>query len=218
MKLGTDAVLLGALTDPREASAILDVGTGCGIIALMMAQKSAAKIDAIDPDANSINDALQNFSNSPWGNRLTASLITLRQFAKQNKTGYDLILSNPPYFSGSLKPGNPARALAKHDSGLRFFELIRDASHLMKTEGRLSVIIPYIRIARFTEIAGRYRLFLSKQINIIPKPSKPANLAILEFGKSVPDMIKTEYLSIRNDDNTFTNEYRNLTAEFYLNF
>jgi len=218
MKVGTDAVLLGAWTDVSETNNILDFGTGSGIIAIMIAQRAKANIDAIDIDKGSIVDAQNNFSNCPWKNRLTGIHSSLQEYVKNNSKKYDLIVSNPPFFSNSLKSLIYARSLSKHDEKLTHKELLTGVKKLLSCTGRLCVILPVSEADNFKELALLENLHCSKELQIIPKLNKKPNRIIMEFTYVKPQIISETNLCIRNLDNSYTKEYIDLTREFYLNF
>jgi tRNA1Val (adenine37-N6)-methyltransferase len=160
-KTGTDGVLLGAWTHiPSHANSILDIGTGSGLIALMLAQRTAASIDAIDLDENSYRQATLNFSNSKWSERLQSYHNRLQEFYPEKQ--YDLMVCNPPFFEKSLKPPLQGRSIARHGDMLDFDDLIIHSKRLLKEHGLLSVIIPYGRKENFAETAESNQFILKK--------------------------------------------------------
>ena len=153
MKIGNDAIMLGAIAQPSLLPQhILDIGTGCGILALMMAQRfPKANITAIDIDRQTTQVAAANFENSPWSNRLYALNVPLQDFATESDRQYDLIISNPPYFTNSLRNNDPRKALARHDDNLTLQQLFKASSHLLAPDGTLAIIIPsYVLILSST--------------------------------------------------------------------
>lgn len=218
MKVGTDAVLLGAWINPRRSKSILDIGTGSGIIALMMAQKSDAKIEAIDIDFDSIQEANTNFNNSSWSNNLNAIHISLSDFAKQTNKKYDLILSNPPYYENSLKSALDKKNLSKHSTTLPHVELLSGVKKLLSNNGRFSVILPYGLMNSFINTSLIEGLFCNKKFIIYPTPKKPANRILMEFSLNRPSHLNEDELIIRNDLRNFTEEYKIFTRDFYLDF
>lgn len=218
MKVGTDAVVLGAWINAENSKSILDIGTGSGIIALMLAQKSSATIDAIDIDSASIHDAEKNFKESPWSEKLKAIHCSLSAYAYQSEKKYDLILSNPPYFINSLKSVSERKNISKHTSTLNHEELLSGAKSLITPEGRFSVIIPYDQVDSFVNIALVEGLFCINKLIIYPTKKKPANRIILEFSLNRSDKTKEGELTIRDNLGSFTEQYKNLTKDFYLNF
>lgn len=217
MKLGTDAVLLGAFVKAANAKLILDIGTGSGIIALMTAQKSSADIHAIDIDEDSFFQAKDNFNNSKWSDKFTAFNISLQKYSLKTKLKYDLIVCNPPFFINSLKSIDKRKNISKHNDLLSFDDLISGTKKLLSPKGNFSIILPFNESLIFTEKATKNLLFANKSISIKPKTNKAVNRVIMNFSfyQTTPLL---ETLTIRNNDNTYTAEYIELTKDFYLNF
>jgi len=216
MKVNTDAVLLGAWVDTTGAESILDIGTGSGIIALMLAQRSDATIDAIDIDKDSFEQAKDNFQNSVWSNRLNAIHTSLQEYVKNSSEKYDLIVSNPPFFSNSLKSPSHSKTLSKHDDKLMHKELLASIQKLLNSGGRFCVILPYSEITKFKEQALIENLYCLKQFNIIPKQEKKINRSVMEFAQTKTGDFAESIITIRNTDNSFTKAYIDLTEDFYL--
>ncbi len=217
MKVGTDAVLLGAWVNAAEKKNILDIGTGSGVIALMLAQKSGAKITGIDIHRPSIEDAKRNFSDSKWNNRLKAVHASFQEYIEKCSKHYDLIVSNPPFFTNSLKSPEQQKNISKHNDLLPYEELITGARRILAGNGSFCIIIPagdYKRIIELSENAG---LFLNRRLTVFPKPSKPLSRIIMEFSTS-KHKTNNDGLFIRNDNNSYTSEYITLTKDFYLDF
>jgi tRNA1Val (adenine37-N6)-methyltransferase len=218
MKVGTDAVLIGSWVETDHAQSILDVGTGCGIIALMLAQRSDAAITGIDVHVPSISDAGENFRNTPWTARLRAINISLQAFANSSPDKYDLIVSNPPFFSNSLVSPLRDRAIAKHNTSLSHSDLIKSIRRLLNQDGRFCVILPDSEISEFKIQAANFGFYTAKQLQIIPKKGKPANRVIAAFSMLSVGGPAIDELTIRDENNAFTQAYINLTKEFYLKF
>ncbi|MCD4730495.1 MAG: methyltransferase, partial [Bacteroidales bacterium] len=197
---------------------ILDIGTGSGIIALMMAQKTDVKIEAIDIDYDSIQEAKMNFKNSPWIDNLVAIHSPLTDFVKQSKKKYNLILSNPPYFNNSLKSLSDRKNLSKHASTLTHEELLSGVKKLISSNGIFTVIIPYDLMSSFKNTALIEGLYCNKKLIIYPTPKKPANRTLMEFSLNRPSHLNEDELIIRNDSGNFTEEYKIFTRDFYLDF
>ena len=212
MCIGTDAILLGAWTEPKTTQSILDVGTGCGVVALMLAQKSSARIDAIDIDNDSINECRENFLNCPWNYRLTAIHGRLQDHSDKK---YDLICTNPPYFRNSLKSFVSNRSNARHVDALSFEELVQGVDNLLAPNGRFTLILPEKEKKNFIGIAIRHLLFLQRILEIIPKSGRPPNRILMEFGRIIPHQPDERKLIIRNEDNAYTPEYREITKDYY---
>lgn len=215
MKIGTDAVLLGAIADCNSAKTILDIGTGSGIIALMLAQRSQAVLDAIEIDNNSFLKAKQNFLNSPWPERLTAIHTSFQDFSMTTNKTYDLIVSNPPFFSNNFKPILEEKRISKHDDFLDFHDLISGAAKLLSSYGKLVMILPFSEKEKIIQIAMENNLFLSSSIGILPKANKKPNRVILAFVRIQTAPTKTSTFVLRNSDNTYSDEYRQITKDFH---
>lgn len=216
MKVGTDAVLLGTLADVQYVKSILEIGCGSGLISLILAQRSSAKITAIDLHQASVWEARANFKESPWSDRLTALYISYQQFASQgNPARYDLIISNPPFFENDLKSADAVRNLARHNDQLSTLEFLRASNYFLSEAGIICVILPITEAQKFIREAEEQQFYLNKKIEIKPKPSKDANRMILTFSKRKNEL-KKEVFTIREDSNKYTEEYRKLTEAFYV--
>lgn len=215
MKVGTDGVLLGAWADVSASRRILDLGTGSGLIALMVAQRSAeAGILGIDVDADAVSQARHNFELSPWSERLTAEQCDVRELYTEQQ--FDHIVSNPPYFVETTESPNEARATARHATHLKFGDIIAVAERLLVEGGRLSVILPTDVAAMFRREAFE-RLWLVRQMDISTKEGEAPRRTMMEFRRvSEPVMPKITTLTIRHKDSTYTDEYRRLTEDFYI--
>lgn len=217
MKVGTDAVLLGTLADLPEKGQILEVGTGTGVISLILAQRCQAQITAIDIHQASVWEARANFKESPWSNRLKALLISYQLYADQeNPVRYDLIISNPPFFENDLKSSDSNRNLARHNDQLSYRDFLLASRQMISDTGHLCLILPPTEAQIFIEEAKNFGFYLQKKIEIKPKPEKEANRLILSFGNQDLNKIRTDSLTIRNSDSTYTEEYRRITEEFYI--
>ena len=220
MKVGTDGVLLGAWTNTDNANRILDIGTGTGLIALMLAQRSNANIIALDAEANAFEQAKINFDASPWTNRLQLVLSKIQNYQTDKK--FDLIVSNPPYFSGYYSSDDLSRDIARSaDMLLSYEELITAVKRLLKEEGRLSLILPADQQERIIAIANQYELALSRITLVKTKNTKDAKRVLLEFVNTSNEVKAIlDELVIQSDDNgrVYTQEYIKLTKDFYLAF
>jgi tRNA1Val (adenine37-N6)-methyltransferase len=216
MRIGTDAVLLGAWIDPENRTEILDIGTGCGVIALMMAQKSNATITAIDIDEDSARQASANFRNSPWNGRLNAIHGSFQEFFRLPGRSFGLIMTNPPYFRNSLRSPLKSRNFARHDDQLNTDDLLTGVSRMLCTDGKFCLILPAVDATSFQSVAKEHDLFLVRQLQVKSKPgTKPKRIA-MEFSFSPPGPVITEEIILRREDNSFTDAYRELTKDFYL--
>lgn len=217
MKVGVDAVLLGSWIDLTDNQRVLDVGTGCGVIALMATQKNnTAFIDAIEIDKNAFIEASQNFANSLWNNRLNAINIDFLEFNSENL--YDHIISNPPFFSNSLQSTCQERNLARHTDTLPLKKLIKKSASLLKKDGKFSVILPFSEKNSFIEDCLAQNLFLSRQLKVHTDEKSDAKRILLEFSTKKSDIISQELFIYKADRSDYTSEYKKLTQDFYLNF
>jgi tRNA1Val (adenine37-N6)-methyltransferase len=220
MKVGTDGVLLGAWTNTDNANRILDIGTGTGLIALMLAQQSNANIIAVDAEANAFEQAKINFDASPWRNRLQLVLSKIQDYQTDKK--FDLIVSNPPYFSGYYSSDDLSRDIARSaDMLLSYEDLITAVKRLLKEEGRLSLILPADQQEKIIAIAKQYELALSRITLVKTKYTKEAKRVLLEFVNTSNEVqLILDELVIQSDDNgrVYTQEYIKLTKDFYLAF
>ena len=210
MKVGTDGVLLGAWADVAESKHILDIGTGSGLIALMVAQRSVeAKVLGIDIDANAVCQARSNFAKSPWSERLTAEQCDVRELYTEQQ--FDHIVSNPPYFVETTESPYEARATARHATHLKFSDIIAVAERLLAEGGGLSVILPTDVAAMFRREAFE-RLWLSRQTDVVTKLGETPRRTMMEFRKTLhPQNPRCHRLTMHST------EYRELVKDFYLN-
>lgn len=218
LKLGTDAVLLGAAMSisGRERRA-LDIGTGCGVIALMAAQRSAlCRITGIDIDLPSVQEAARNFAASPWADRLEAVHCSLEEFSPQEPgNGYELIFSNPPYYDDSLKNPDERSAAARHTHSLPHTTLCSRVRELLAEDGRFCVVLPCDVFIRFRRTAASFGLYLQRELDICATPSKPVSRTVAEFGTCNTGKVVTERLVLQENGSKST-AYKELTKEFYL--
>lgn len=216
MKVGTDALVLGAWLKPDEnTKSILDVGTGCGIIALMLAQKSESVIDAIDIDKPTIDEASLNFRNSPWSNRLKAIYSSIQSFNPEPVKKYDLIVSNPPFFQKSLLPKSDKLKLAKHTANFPMDVFIRKSFDLLNVDGKLAVILPAEESLVFLLQAKNTGFFESKTLNTYPKTGRSLNRKVLVVSKVGVENPVIECLVIRDTVGNYTDQYKILTRDFH---
>ncbi len=215
MKVGTDAVLLGAWVAVTPSDWALDIGTGCGVLPLMLAQKGIAKVHAVDLDASSTQEAAENFDASQWRDRLFSFHADIRKFTMQ--CAYDLIISNPPFFVNSFKCDADRRNQARHtDTSLTFSELIASVRRLLKPDGRFAVVLPLRESLEFIPLAEQANLFVHRRENIIPVAGKEPNRVNLEFRYGQPVRVEATDLVIRREDGSFTEDYSRVVSEYYL--
>lgn len=217
MKVGTDGVLLGAWADVSGTSAILDIGTGTGLIAIMLAQRTEnALIDAVEINESACRQAIENMSVSPWANRLKAIPEAIQQFAKNTSKQYDLIVSNPPFFSGGTFSDVEDRNIVRHTVKLPNGDLLAAVRSLLTENGKFCVILPTLEGLRFQERAQNYRLFCTKTLEIKPKHDKTVERVLLQFEKKPQTLEKSELVIQFEERNDWTEDYIALTGDFYL--
>ncbi len=216
MKVGTDGVLLGAWVNTNGASTILDVGSGTGLIALMLAQRTLGKaqIDAVEIDEAAAADAAANFMASPWHKNLKLHTIDLRHFTPSHR--YDLIVSNPPYFNRALKSPEPKRNRVRHTDSLSHQELLIFARDWLMPTGRLALILPPDAGSSLRIHASALGLHPLRTTVFKTRKNKPALRWLMEFSKLHQTEVKSELVLYQNELQ-WTAEYRSLVSEFYLN-
>jgi len=217
MKVGTDAVLLACLCSIENKNDVLDIGCGSGIIPLILAQRSKAKITGIDIDSKSVIQTRENFDISKWSERLTADHISIQDFGNNSQQKFDLIVSNPPFFVKSTKSPSIIRNLARHNDTLSFLALIIAAKKLLTEYGIFSLILPETEGEAFIELSIKNGFYLKGKHLIFPKASKVCNRIVFDLS------LKKTYttcrkLIIREENNEYTQAYKKLTADFYLAF
>ena len=211
-KVGTDSMLLGAWTT-GDFSRILDIGTGTGILALMLAQKyKQANITAIEPDLASVQEATLNFKNSNFSERILAIQTSLQQFGSLDK--FDLIISNPPYFDGTFLSQDIHRNRARHQDNLRIDELYECAAELLSVNGRFNVIIPFDIETEHIERAFDQDLFI-QEITHTLSPDGSKKRSLISFGFEDVDP-KIDQILVKNNKNQYSQDYIDLTKDFYL--
>jgi tRNA1Val (adenine37-N6)-methyltransferase len=217
MKVGTDSVLLGSWVQTPKEGRMLDVGTGTGIIALMLAQRYNGEVLGIDVDAQAVEQARENFANSPWGLRLKAVQRSFQEQLLQNDAGWDLIVSNPPYFNQSFKAPEESRNLARHTIMLDLETLVLGAASLLSSGGSFAIILPSQEGPKATELAKKHGLFLSRCTEVITRPGKPPKRWLLQW-TTKPVVCQNNQLVIEAEGrHRYSEAYQELTRDFYLN-
>jgi tRNA1Val (adenine37-N6)-methyltransferase len=220
MKIGTDAVLLGAWTDVLQAENILDIGTGSGIISLMLAQKCNASIIAIDIDKAAAQQAALNFKNAPWENKLLAKNISLQDFMHENNQLFDVIVCNPPYFENALKSHSEQRNTARHNDLLSLDILFEKANLLMHNNACLNIIFPSEQENKIIEAAYKQGLFAHKLCRVFPNAEKSHKRLLISFCKTISKepIIEEELIIEKNKRHEYSDAYKKLTQDYYLKF
>lgn len=216
MKVGTDGALLGAWAAPKKARTILDIGTGTGLIALMLAQRCTALIDAIDIDADACLQATENVARSPFGNRIRVHHAGLSGFHPSEPSSYDLIVSNPPYFHQSLKCPDPKRNRARHSDSLSLEELFRESRRLLAPEGRLSLILPFDQLELVHQVSQLNGFHWITRTDVSPVVGSAPKRLLAEWGlQPVPHPLPTS-LSLEYPDRRYTEAFIELERDYYL--
>ena len=212
MKVGTDGVLLGAWTDVSQSTRILDIGTGTGLIALMLAQRSDARITAVDIDENAYGQAMDNILLSPWKSRIRVMRQDIREYCPEQS--FDCIVSNPPYFANSLKSPQKRRNTARHTDSLSFYDLLRSVSELLTPEGAFSVVLPYESLNVFWSTAMEFYLYPSRQTTVFSKPGASPKRVLLELRPRIVSC-QVNQLVIETGPQVFSEAFKALTCDFY---
>jgi tRNA1Val (adenine37-N6)-methyltransferase len=216
MKVGTDGVLLGAWVATGSCRAILDVGTGTGLIALMLAQRSLAGIDAIDIDEAAAGQATENIASSAFANRIQVFHAPFEEYASKAHRRYDLIVSNPPYFARSLKSPDTKKNLARHTDTLSLSSLLSGGKSLLAPDGRIALILPCQRESELMETAQENKLAVVRKTAVKPLPDAPPKRLLIELSANVSAPCLTDTLIIEESRHQYTAGYRELTKDFYL--
>lgn len=210
-RVGTDGVLLGSLANVDNVSKVLEVGTGTGLISLMLAQRnSQANFLGIDINEEAVNLTKNNFENSPFYLRLKNILQDFKAFQSEEK--FDLIVSNPPYFEES---DSEKDKLARQTVELNFLQLISKSSELLSENGILSVIIPSEAGADFVKIANENQLFLIRQVNVKGIENSKVKRLVLEFSLTKKELEESEFV-IEKSPRLYSDQYLELTKEFHV--
>ncbi len=217
MKVGTDGVLLGAWTTlDNDPNAILDIGAGTGLIALMLAQRSAASlIDAMEVDTNAYEQCVENFEASPWADKLFCYHASFQEFYEEMDESYDLIVSNPPFFRETVSSGQPARDRARQSQSLPYTSFFEGVDKLLSADGKLAMITPFTSETSILDLAATKGLYPCRITHVKGNPTAPYKRSLLQFCKTkcTPEI---QELAIEHKRHIYTQEYINLTKDFYL--
>nr|WP_319998007.1 methyltransferase [uncultured Draconibacterium sp.] len=218
MKVGIDGILLGAWADVSDCNSILDIGTGTGLIALMLAQRSQARITAIEMEKNAAEEAIENVAASPWKKRVDVQNVSLQKFAAESNQRFDLIVSNPPFFQNSLKAGNENRSLARHTDSLPLKDLAKSSADLLSENGRLAIILPVNEALQFIGLARLTKLYPVRCSQVSPQAEKAPHRYLMEFSNHDQEW-ETNSIAIRKSpESDYSDDFKFLCKEFYLLF
>ncbi|WP_417619710.1 tRNA1(Val) (adenine(37)-N6)-methyltransferase [Oceanihabitans sediminis] len=217
MKIGTDGVLLGAWTPlERNPYSVLDIGAGTGILSLMLAQRCNAElIDALEIDEKAYEQCVDNFEQSPWGDRLFCYHASLMEFAEEIEDKYDLIISNPPFYSEDYKTKDSNRDLARFQDAMPFEHLLQAVSVLLEEDGVFSVVLPYSESEKFIALASQVGLFPNQILQVRGNPTSEIKRSLMTFSFRKTE-ISTSELIIETARHEYTEDYIALTKDFYL--
>ncbi len=216
MKVGTDGVLLGAWADVTNAKTILDIGTGSGLIALMLAQRCEAKITAIDIDKNAVIQAAINSERTKWKNRIKIIETDLREFTNTTDQRFDLIVSNPPFFKNSMLTPDESRSIARHATSDFHDEIILAGLKLLTENGKLCLILPTDEGNSCIEFAQKTGLFCSRKVLVFPKPESKAKRLLIEFSKTNKACIYSELTIEQEERYQYSADFIELVKDFYM--
>lgn len=217
MRVGTDCVLIGAWCSAEGRQRILDVGTGTGVVALIVAQRSPiAVVDAVEIDDESFEEASENFASSPWSNRLTAVKADFREYVHSCAKSYDLIVSNPPFFTNGALPPNVGRMVARHCTSLTFVDLLCGAKRLLADDGRVAIITPADAERQVEAAVIESDLRTIRKTYVYSKPGTQPRRILWEMTNSPYPHLEIDELTISESSGDYTPQYRALTNPFYL--
>jgi tRNA1Val (adenine37-N6)-methyltransferase len=213
MKVCTDACLFGAwAADKFSPEKVLDIGTGTGLLSLMLAQKNNAVIDAVEIDADASIEAGANFNASPWKERLHIFHSSIQEFHRDK---YDMIISNPPFFKNDLKSPDAARNVALHSEALSLDELLISVNRLLTEDGKFVVLLPFHRAGYFEELTGQYKLFMREKLVVKQTPGHDPFRVCYQISKSKEDLKET-FIIIKDINDQYTDQFKNLLKDYYL--
>ena len=220
MKVGTDSILLGAWADVSDITGkILDIGSGSGLLALMLAQRTtdSVQIDAVELDDNAALQATENFAQSSWASRMALHHSALQSFAAQTPSRYDLIITNPPYYQPGVECRNASRGTARYTSELSHQTLLKHARTLASDRGKMAVVLPCDISVDFIQLAAREGWFLLQHTEVTEFAHRAAHRALMLFGVE-PASPQSDRLVIRDERNAYSDDFHELTKAFYLFF
>lgn len=219
MKVGTDAMLLGAWAAvPASCDYVMDIGTGCGVVALMIAQRCKAEIYGVDIHAASIAQAIDNAICSPWASRMHFKHCDVREVESQMRNTFQLIVSNPPFFNDSLHSPQQDRNISRHTDTLTYAALAHAVSELLVVNGKFNVILPADTAGIMEQEMLHCGCYLHRKCVVYPKQGKPAHRVLMEYGNCKTEAVAQESLCIRDAAGNYSAAYRLLTQDYHIIF
>jgi len=220
MKVSTDACILGSFTAqnfPKPAKRILDIGSGTGVLSLMLAQKHKSEIHAVEIEAQAFQQLQENLHQSPWATRLVGHFTSIQAFTKTTELHYDLIISNPPYYPKHLKSPNQKINQAKHTEQLSFEDLVFCVNQLLAEEGLFYLILPSAQHVSFEKIANRMGLYCQQTLSIQERRDSPVIRMVATYGKKQQKTSDQSFV-IRGEKNEYSQQFAELLRDYYLIF
>ena len=218
MRVGTDAVLFAQWVELSSSDSVLDVGTGTGVIPLILAQKGVGSVDAVELDSDSYEEASLNFRISVYSDKLSVVHNDVRVYADNAEKKYDLIVSNPPYYASDVKPIKEKKVMARHVSTLSFKDLLVAAKKMMKEDARFALVLPFYESRLFIKEAENVGFYLQKEFLISPIDGKDPNRVNMQFVLKEVESVERQLFTIRNKDYSYTKEYKEFLKDYYLDF
>lgn len=216
MKVGTDAILLGAWAKADGAQNVLDIGTGSGVIALMLAQRCPnAKVTAVEVERAASEQAAENFAASPWSDRLSVTCGAIQEFVAASK--FDLIVCNPPFFVDGIQPADAARKLARHSDALLPADLVATVQRHLQPDGRFSVVLPVQQAIGFLKVAEAGRLYCRRLCDVLPTPTSTPRRQLLEFAmEPTHEELQRQEIVLEVSRHEYADDYCKLAGNFLL--
>lgn len=219
MKVGTDGVLIGAWAESDNVAEILDIGSGTGLISLMLSQRfPKASITGVELDTDAHRESIENVSRSSWKERVQMVNDSIQDFAVNSTKSFGLIVSNPPFYKTQLRPPNERRSVARHNDTLPFGELLSSVKKMLADDGRFCVILPAESQGEIETLCTKMDLSFAKKCTVLPTPDKPAKRILYSISKQKNQTVCETIVIESNGRHHYSAEYKKLTKDFYLAF
>jgi tRNA1Val (adenine37-N6)-methyltransferase len=219
LKVNTDAVLLGALAEKNDPANILDIGAGTGVISLMLAQRfPKAIIHSVEIEPNAFLQAQQNFNDGPWADRMEIFHLPFQELHQTHGYKYDLIVSNPPYYTDHLKTRHQERNIALHGLSLTFEELAAGVREALSEQGTFYAILPERQMEQLVQCFQKLGMYAGTKVNVLDRPGAPILRVIRAFGSSPPTTSVDKEIIIKDAARNYSSDYASLLKDFLLIF